>query len=367
MSAVPIVLADDTDDLRALLRLAVESDGGFTVVGEARTGVEAISEVVSTHPAAILLDLAMPVMDGLQAIPEIRAQSPDTKIVVLSAFDTSAMAREALHAGAHAYVQKGASPATITSTLRDVCGLREEGRLASATSPPPTLPYGSAVARPRSTGASASDVLALTAHEMRTPMTAILGAAEALELHWPDLDDGGRLELVRMVSRQAKRLDRLVDDLLVAGRLETGRLPIHIREVPVAPTLRSALELANVGEADTRIRCGDDVVALADGDRLRQVLVNFLVNAQRYGQPPIELTGTVDGGVVEIVVRDHGPGVGPDVVGRLFQRYSTGGATRGGIGLGLFIARELARAMGGDAAHSPGSPGAVFTVTLPAA
>jgi YesN/AraC family two-component response regulator len=118
---IRVVIADDVPDLRALLRTQLELEDGFDVVGEAADGRAAIDVVEETRPDCILLDLAMPVMDGLQAIPEIRRLGPGIVIVVLSGFEAATVAEAALGAGADVYLEKGASLATIAETLRDVC------------------------------------------------------------------------------------------------------------------------------------------------------------------------------------------------------------------------------------------------------
>ena len=119
--ACRVLIADDTPDIRFLLRRALDGDPRFEVVDEAADGAEAIRLVASHRPDAILLDLAMPVMDGLQAIPEILRTAPNTKIVVLSGFDAASMSKEALDRGAHAYLEKGASILEITTLLADFC------------------------------------------------------------------------------------------------------------------------------------------------------------------------------------------------------------------------------------------------------
>src|SRR5438552_17978652 len=95
-----IVLADDTWELRALLRVTLELDGRFEIVAEAGDGSEAVAAVAAARPDAIVLDLAMPVMDGLEAIRELRGQVPETKILVLSGFDAASGAQPALEPGA---------------------------------------------------------------------------------------------------------------------------------------------------------------------------------------------------------------------------------------------------------------------------
>ncbi|MDX6398054.1 MAG: hypothetical protein QOJ43_1462 [Gaiellaceae bacterium] len=120
MSAIPklrVVLADDTSEWRLMLRVILEQDGRFEVVGEAANGQEAIAVTEQQSPDAIVLDLAMPVLDGLQAIPSIRAASPATAIVVLSGFARGQLDREALELGASAYVEKGEAFSLIASTL----------------------------------------------------------------------------------------------------------------------------------------------------------------------------------------------------------------------------------------------------------
>ena len=115
-----VVLADDTAEYRLLLRIILEQDGRFEVVGEAADGAEAVRVTEAERPDVLVLDLAMPVMDGLEAIPEIRACSPGTTIVVLSGFARGRLDREALALGATAYVEKGEAFSTIVSTLLDV-------------------------------------------------------------------------------------------------------------------------------------------------------------------------------------------------------------------------------------------------------
>lgn len=115
-----MLLADDTAEYRQLLRLILEQDGRFEVVGEAVNGAEAVQFCGAESPDVVVLDLAMPVLDGLQAIPQIRSGSPETAIVVLSGFARGQLDRQALTAGASRYVQKGEVFSQIVSTLLEV-------------------------------------------------------------------------------------------------------------------------------------------------------------------------------------------------------------------------------------------------------
>jgi CheY-like chemotaxis protein len=117
---IRIAIADDVPELRMMLRAQLEPDDAFDVVGEAADGSEAIAVVRTTQPDCILLDLAMPVMDGLQAIPEIRRAQPGITIVVLSGFEAATLEAASLDAGADLYLEKGTSLAEIAEKLRDI-------------------------------------------------------------------------------------------------------------------------------------------------------------------------------------------------------------------------------------------------------
>ncbi|WP_309648876.1 response regulator [Nocardioides sp.] len=127
-----VVIIDDTPDLRELLKLALIR-GGFEVVAEAGDGREGIEVVRTTRPDVILLDLAMPVMDGIEALPTIRRLCPSAKIVVLSGFGAQQMSARAVAAGADGYVQKGAPLTTILDYVRDIAsgGTRKPARTLS--------------------------------------------------------------------------------------------------------------------------------------------------------------------------------------------------------------------------------------------
>lgn len=122
---IRVLLVDDTEDIRVLLRLNLERDGRFEIVGEAEDGAEAVDLAGSTQPDAIVLDLAMPGMDGFEAIPQIRAVSPQTRIAVLSAFDASQMKKKALALGAHSYLEKSRGIDLLPNALVELCNDRD--------------------------------------------------------------------------------------------------------------------------------------------------------------------------------------------------------------------------------------------------
>ncbi len=121
---ISVYLVDDIPELRELIRYGLEDAPGFEVVGEAGDGRSAIEGIAETQPAAVLLDLSMPDMDGFQAIPEIRERHPDVAIIVLSGFSADRMSGPALERGADGYVEKG----TPIQELRDATRTAVESR-----------------------------------------------------------------------------------------------------------------------------------------------------------------------------------------------------------------------------------------------
>jgi DNA-binding NarL/FixJ family response regulator len=117
---VKVLIVDDSRDLRDLLGIKVEMWGGYQVVGLAADGEEAVELARRSQPDLVLLDLAMPKMDGLQALPLILDAVPGVRVVVLSGFDKGTMAERAIAAGAHRYVEKGLSTRELSSVVAEV-------------------------------------------------------------------------------------------------------------------------------------------------------------------------------------------------------------------------------------------------------
>lgn len=116
-AAAGVLICDDNEAVRALVGLIVDSAVGLTVVGEAADGNEAIVEATRLQPDVIMLDLAMPKLSGLEAIPALRRIAPGSPIIVFSGFATSSVAPQVLALGAASYLEKGANPDTIVATI----------------------------------------------------------------------------------------------------------------------------------------------------------------------------------------------------------------------------------------------------------
>jgi two-component system sensor histidine kinase BaeS len=192
-------------------------------------------------------------------------------------------------------------------------------------------------------------------HDLRTPLTSIRGYAEAVAEGAAD-DEESRRRAARIIEAEARRLERLVADLLELARLDAREFSLHPGPVDVAEVARhAALALEPAArEAGLRLVVGGEpgpLLATADPERLAQVVANLVENAVKYAGSTVQVTVRAGpGGEVEIAVADDGPGIDPDDLPRVFERLYTSRRQPGrkvGTGLGLAIVRELVSAMGG--------------------
>lgn len=119
-TAVRVLLVDDASDYRFLLREVIDREEEFEVVGEASDGPAAVEVASALEPDVVLLDVALPGMDGLEALPAIQAAAPEAAVVMLSAFGADRLAAEAVSLGARAYLEKGLRPRELVAGLREV-------------------------------------------------------------------------------------------------------------------------------------------------------------------------------------------------------------------------------------------------------
>lgn len=196
--------------------------------------------------------------------------------------------------------------------------------------------------------------VAMVSHELRTPLTSIAGFAETLEESWKELPVENVDEFLSIITKQAYYLAELVEDVLVIPRLEAGRLKLEpeIFDLSVLTEEVAGLVFSSREEGLALMSIPRGVKVWADPKRVQQVLRNLLDNARKYGGNQVLIEAFPITEHLVVVVSDNGPGVPDESVNRIFEHFeqlSKGDArSSSGIGLGLPIARRLARAMGGD-------------------
>jgi signal transduction histidine kinase len=216
-----------------------------------------------------------------------------------------------------------------------------------------------------------TDFVSVVSHELRTPLTSIIGSLDTVNR--PELapEANTARELIVTARRQAGRLQRLIEDLLMVSRLDRDAIPINIERIPVravAEHVAEALKATDALKIDVE---PPDMTLMADRDHVERILINLIENATKYAPgSPVEIVGRIRGDVGEIRVVDHGPGIPPDQRERVFERFTQIEASQtrsvGGTGLGLSIVRSLTEAMEGraDVDETPGG-GATFIIDLP--
>jgi signal transduction histidine kinase len=227
--------------------------------------------------------------------------------------------------------------------------------------------------------AAKSNFLAVMSHELRTPLNAIAGYAELLdmEVHGPITEP--QHEAIGRIRRSQRHLLRLVNDLLNLSRIEAGRVDYAIERVPLAVVVASVTPMIEpqlaARDLTLDITVPPRIDALADRDKVQQILLNLLTNAVKFTAPggrvsieASEIAG--DKPVATVTVSDTGIGIPPEMLERVFEPFIQVDASRTrateGTGLGLAISRDLARGMGGDlSATSTMGKGSRFTLALP--
>jgi signal transduction histidine kinase/tRNA A-37 threonylcarbamoyl transferase component Bud32 len=215
-----------------------------------------------------------------------------------------------------------------------------------------------------------SDFVAMVSHELRSPLTSILGYCSTMMRHWDRVDDENKRSFIDIIERQSRRLSGLVNDLLEMSRIESGHLETKLQPIVLPAVLGDLVRDYHDRIEDLELTGDLEVPVLADVDHLHRVLINLLDNAIKYGAEPVTIDVTATRDTVTLAVRDSGPGVSEDFRPRLFEKFAqaSAGSTRKatGTGLGLSIVNGLVEAMGGSVAYDPpadGRPGG-FVVRL---
>ncbi|WP_434043741.1 MULTISPECIES: sensor histidine kinase [Sorangium] len=222
--------------------------------------------------------------------------------------------------------------------------------------------------------AARDEFLSIAAHELRSPLNALLLTIHRVKLRVPSDEAPSELDrLVDMSQRQVDRLTSLVQNLLDVTRIRARRLELDLEPKDLLQIVRDATEAvaehARAAGTPVRVVAGEPIHGLWDGARIEQVVQNLLTNALKYGGgSPIEVSAAREGTTAKLTVRDHGPGIAAGDCDRVFQPFQRIASTykSQSLGLGLYIVREIVHAHGGSIViESPDSGGAAFVVRLP--
>ena len=388
-----LVVNDDAGSLLALTSLLDQwaEESGYELIA-ARSGQQALRQVLLHDFAVILLDVNMPGMDGFETAEAIhqRARSADIPIIFVTAFLADEIDRlKAYQRGAadflfspvipqilHAKVQVFVALATKNEELkRQAHKLSQRTTELTATNKRLTREMEERQAAERKSHAK-DEFLAMLSHELRNPLSAISSAAALIGLPGAGGDTVGRAK--QIIQRQSQHLSRIVDDLLDLSRAMSGKILLARQPVDVSALVSACLDTFKAtGRTGNYAFTMDLAPGWVDGDptRLEQIATNLIDNALKYTPPGggIHISVEEAGDEVCLTVRDLGVGIAHDLLPHVFdvfvQASTTLDRSQGGLGIGLALVRRLVELHGGSvSAHSNGAgEGSVFTIRLPRA
>jgi signal transduction histidine kinase len=367
------MVVDDHAEFRESLQLLL-LQGGLQVVAEARSGAEALRLAQEARPDVVLMDVRMPSMDGIETTRRLRALRPAVGIVALTANEDQAVVREMLVAGASCYVLKDSdgdvildavqqaaaggavlSPGVTPSVIDELTLALERERRRAQELEEANRALVERVARRH-------ELVARLGHELRTPITVILGVAKTLAESRADPEQ--QVELLEALAARAEGLARLVERFEVAADTDA------IEPMDLAKAAREVTPVDGRVQVEAPSHLPPAAVNPVLARRILQELVD---NACRFSPPESPVTVRVDPvlGRVEVRVVDAGPGIDPADRDRIFepleQAEPVDARLHGGAGVGLSLARAAARAMDGDLVLEVSGPdGSTFLWTAPA-
>lgn len=390
-----LVVEDNPDMGRFLLETLPEGVEGIL----ARSGEEGLRLAEELRPDLVLSDVMIPGMTGDRLLEELRARDGlrDVPFLAVTAREDQALRVEMLEKGAQDYVTKPFVAAELRVRVRNWLSASRARRLlqrdlkvteddletlsAEVTRRKRELEVAlesARVAREDEADANRakSEFLAVISHELRTPLTAIIGYSGLLEeeIAGP-LTDQQRTQLGR-IDHNSQSLLALIDEIMDYIRLERDALPLDRQPVALDALLEDVGHIVGPAAAEKGLRFHVDAEEplprpVTDERRVRQILLNLLLNAVKYtSEGEVSLGVSARDGTVRFAVEDTGLGIAPEHREKIFDPFwqVDQSATRGvgGVGLGLSIARRLARRMGGDVTLQPRSGGgSVFVLELP--
>jgi signal transduction histidine kinase len=377
-----ILIVDDDVRDRQLMEILLTSEGYR--LQTAASGQEALAMVKQEPPDLVLLDVMMPGTDGYQVTAEIKANaaSKNIPVILFTALDDRQARLLGLESGAEDFLSKPLDGAELLVRVRNLLRLKAAYEELNRRNDE----IASALAEARDARKEAEDAnaakthfLRVMSHELRTPLNAISGYAQLLELGVRGPLGAEQTQDVVKIKSAAGYLTRLIGDVLTAEKFEVAR-PLEPVPIAVRPLLAEVEGLCVLQARERGVSLAISspttaVFVMADAERFQQILLNLVTNAIKFTHKSgsVDVTCSSDSKLVYVQVSDTGIGIAATDVERVFDpfvqidRHLTHVAEQG-VGLGLSISRQLARAMGGDLTlQSTVGAGSAFTLTLPAA
>jgi signal transduction histidine kinase len=374
-----VLLVDDHAPVRRGIRQLLELKTNYDIVGEGENGMEAITQVDQLEPDIVLMDMNMPVLNGVEATREIKQRHPDVKVLALTAFGEMPLVAAMVKAGAAGYLLKGGPPEELIESIEAVArgqGAldREVTRGVMDDAAQLYKKEQERAARLAELDRMKSEFVSVVSHELRTPLTTIKGAAATLSRGWGSIDGDVRAEFLDSITAQCDRLTRMIEKILVVSGIQRGGLGLQHAIFSLSVVADEAVALAEKDSEGREIVLEvEETLASGDRKRITETAYSLIDNALRFTTGKVTVRVFVDKGIPRLQVEDEGPGIPATKLKSLLRKPFIQGdssLTRrvGGLGLSLYIARQVLESCGGwlDVQTSP-DRGSVFTMALPRA
>ena len=358
-----VMVVDDTpENLRLLDRLLRERNYKVRTFLGAEQALRAASR---DPPDLFLLDVAMPGMDGFELCARLKAE-PDLSeipVIFISALQATEDKVRAFRAGGVDYVTKPFEVEEVEARLKTHLALRDAlKRLENS------------LARLQELEHLRDGLVHMIVHDMRSPLTGVLGNLDLLKWELRGKVDPECLGIIDDAMGEADRLERMANDLLDVSRSESGSMPVHIEECDVGDVVAAAALNVSAHESKRRLHLEipSPLRARCDTDLVRRVVENLVSNGFRYtptGQT-LRVAASATEDDVCVTVEDQGPGIAPELVESIFDKFASLERTKRsrhrGIGLSLTFCKLAVEALGGQiGVDSKPERGASFWFTLP--
>jgi two-component system, sensor histidine kinase and response regulator len=408
MASGKLLVVDDEESVAVTMGAILEMDGYQVAIST--SGADALRRLHQDEYDLVLTDLRLDDTDGLSIVSEVCRVQPDTASIILTGYASLESAVKALREGAYDYLIKPCDVEELRAVVargieRHQLGVQLKDRLAELEEANATIRALNEGLQERIDVATAelqehvlqlqeldtlkSRFLSMASHELKTPLTSVSGLSQVLlrrmrrrlEQGWPTQSEWleeqrAHVDRLELLNSQTARLGRLIDELLDVSRIESGKLDFHWEQVDLSALVTEVAERLQLTTTLHTIRVDlngfvpQDLIA--DRDHLEQVLDNLVTNAIKFSP---------SGGIIRVSVRSSGdsvvlsvqdPGVGipsgqlDAIFGLFYQAEDPVSRKTGGMGLGLYISREIVARHGGRIwAESAPDRGSTFNVALP--
>jgi len=354
---IEVIVVDDDIELASNMKDILEAEGYCVTV--AHDGKTALEQCARNKVLLAIIDMRLPDIPGIKLIEELARLCPVTEFIIVTGCATLDTAIKAV--GQERIIAYETKPLDIGRFLALVRHVMERKKAEEAR---------------RQLDRMKSEFIATVSHELRTPLQSIMGFTK-LMVQDKALDPITQTRFLNTIDKESERLAELIDDLLDVSRLESGKFVLQRQRLSLRDTIRSAIYgLSNLAKEKAILIVDNVPEGLpeieADEARIKEVMFNLVSNAIKFSTEGGKITVNAQATPNEILVQiiDQGIGIPAEALPHLFQKfYQINGSatrTRGGLGIGLYITKQIVEAHGGKIrVESKLDEGSTFSFTLP--